>query len=596
MKKRGITPTSRTYTTLINAYAGVNHSGIQSTYNPYIKPEARIMQRIVTIYNESQTLISQRVAELTQMQQMQQTPQPSDVGLAGSTKLRVQGDVLKSSEEVAQEKADIEADISLGPSNAYLKFLSRFGMWAQMDRIHLAMDITGPLAPDNITYSTLFSGLLSRLAEQTEKRYTPAIESGKVSRREVRNEEIGAAARSLWDSAIRQFYKDGTPSSDSSRRVDEEMALLAMQALLKGRPADERLVATLIPFIWDLPVPNAIVVASHSPGILNPVGRKANDDIPQSMRSIPAIPITLRAATSIVSMLNKAEKHVLSAHYAQHFLQLASLKPHIDFAFLRSSIHALSNTGQVQSIIAILDSYQPPTGTTGWPVYVYDNALTAARWSGDFIGALNVYRRLTHLPIGVEDGLPQAKWGKYTWSLPNGNPTDVKGVTWFKPAAQKPTPKTMSLFLKSALHNRLPSIMVTNCRKAWNIFINYSLEEFFVIPAKEVGGEEIRNYAMMAGGPGGYISGGLARAAEWRVALAGDVLRICELLEEGGVGRVPRVAETKAVMEGILKHWGARGGAVKQPKVKDTVVASAMSEEEGNVEVTKLIEPIEEED
>jgi hypothetical protein len=578
MKKRGLEPDSRTYTTMINAYAGVNHSGTMADYNPYIKPDNRTMQRIVGIYNESQQHISEQVAKLVQLQRPAQDPEP-DIGLTGKVHLREEKRRENPTETVIDEKAVIEADISLGPSNAYLKVLNRYGMWSQMERIHLAMDQTGPLAPESITYATLFSGLLNRIAEQTEKRYTPALTSGLVVPREpLRLEEVGAAARSLWDSAVRQFYKDGyTPPESSSRRIGEEMALLAMQALLKGRPADERLAVALIPFLWNLPSPESVAVASAiQPSTPKLSNRTTSEEIPSFMRRIPPLPITIRSASSIVIMLSKAQKSNLASFYAQHFLSLPALQPQIDYSFLRSCIHSLSNTRDVQPIIDILDTYQPPVGNNGWPEYVYANALNASRWACDFPTALNIFRRYTHIPHGVEDGRPQDNWVKYQWSFPNGKPTDKLGMRWMKPLPQKPSAKIMSLLAKTAVSVKGHRAVEGNVRKYWNIFNGYSLEEFFVIPIEEQGSggfraeqegekEMIKRIDMMREGLGVRgdmkVDKYLGKALEWRVKLARDLVGICERLEEvegpaSGQGRKRRVGEVKEVMAGIIRSWG----------------------------------------
>ena len=534
MKKRGVTPTSRTFTTLLNAFAGVPHLGAPAHFSPIKPPTERTFQRVIAIYNQSQAHIDQCVTKLAQKANVTDP----EIGLAGSTPLRE----MNSSMTVQHD----ESEINLGPTNAYLKFLGRYGLWSQMDKVHIAMDKTGRLAPDNITYSVLFSAMSNRMTMQGDKRYAD-VRAGTMSL-----DEFGAAVRGLWDEAVRQFHPPQsspfTEVKSRTRRIDEELALHALQCFFKARPSEHRLATSLIPFLWNLPDPSAVAPASlttkHTP-------TRPDQDIPPHMRNIPLLNTSVVVATSITSILTRAGKHRLAATLARHFLSLEHIKTNADFALLRTSIHALASGGDVNTITSILDTHQPPTGKMGWPVYVWDNALFAARWASDFDSAVGFFRRMTHLAHGVEEAVPPAQRKPYVWHRPNDQPVDVQGHKWHKPDPVPVTAKGMSLLFKTALTANEPSVVDRNVRKAYNIFSSYNAVQLFTIPASEFGGKTNLN---LLSDTEIEVNGDLIRAAEWRLSLAQDVQRAVEvMLERADKSERGHLEQVKQVTSDLYK-------------------------------------------
>ena len=570
MKKSGIEPNTRTYTTLINAYAGAHYAQDLSRFQsgPEIArpsatlPEPRTIQRITTIYNQSQTHITECVESLGHKSK----DTDEDVGLAGDQPLMEEDNVMEGSGG-AQE-------ISLGPTNAYLKFLATYSRWNEMERIHVAMDAEGPLAPDNITYSILFSALLTRWRLQERESTHRVTANSQVPTRSGTpgTIEIGPTARSMWEHAVRQFHSATSGESlNGARRIDSELALLAMQCLLAGRPVDQRLATTLIPFLWDLPAPGVAVVASSTLRTGQGASRSNVNDIPPPMRSIPVLSLDSRAAKSILSMLSRYNQGTVAAYYADHILATRALLKIVDWGVLQSCIHILSNTGKVERIIDIFDSFQPPTGTDGWPRHVWNNALTAARWSFKLPAALNIFRRMTHLPTGFEDGRPT----EYKWRPPNHKPTDIQGRRWIEPLPLPPDSKSMSLFLKTVMNvNNLH-----HSRQAWTIFGHYPLESFFVISKAEL---KDRNHTRAVSllppfNDEPLVSLSLVRAAEWRIILARDVEALAERMLEGIMSgdEARRINQVRKTMGEMAKVWASRLGTTE----KGTRVVEEVDEE-----------------
>lgn len=557
MKKSGIEPTSRTYTTLINAYAGANHSQDLSRFTPLLPLESRALQRITTIYNQSQTHISECVEAL---ERWKSTPaSETDLGFAGMEEL------VEEDEALAEAEVRQEEEISIGPTNAYLKFLGKYGRWEEMDRIYLAMDNEGPLAPDKITYSLLFSSLLIRMQQHKGTAPSPVTSPRPRDARPAvpKPVDFGPIARSMWEQAVRQFHpSNSTISSEGSRHIDSELALLALQCLLSARPADQNLAIALIPFLWHLPPPGSTTVASSSPRSGSETPRYISSDLPPSMRSIPRLPLDPRAAKTILSMFSRANQPTLAGHYAEHLLSTRTLLKVVDWGVLQTSIHALSNIGKVDGIIDILDTFQPPTGPDGWPRHVWTNALTAARWSAKFGAAMDIFRRMTHLPTGFEDGRPK----KYKWSSPNGQLVDVQGRRWIEPRALMPDSKTISLFLKTALGAKV----LHSARQGWTVFKQYPLKTFFTISKGEMKDRDqpvdislLPPFASERNGEGEVkVTPGLVRAAEWRIVLARDVEDLAERVADGIMSgeELKKVHEVRRMMGEVSSYWEGRLG------------------------------------
>ena len=366
--------------------------------------------------------------------------------------------------------------------------------------------------------------------------------------------DIGPAASTMWDRAVRQYHSPnaGHGTGTGTKRIDNELALLALQCLLAGRPADRRLATALIPFLWNLPAPGSTIVASSE----RSAPRANMSEIPQYMQLFPALTLDSRTGKTLLSMLGRTNHLSLAAYYAEHLLDSPQLLNIIDWGVLQACIHMLSNTGKVDRIVDILDSFQPPTGEDGWPRHVWWNALTAARWSAKFPAALTIFRRMTHLPNGIEDNRPN----RYTWAAPNQKPVDSQGRRWIPPRPMPPDAKSISLFLKTAIGaNSLRA-----ARQAWTVFCHYPLQTFFVIPRNETKGREVSLLPPFEDGPA-EVSPGLAVAAEWRVILARDVEGIAERILEAVMSgeEVKRVNETRRMMSEIAKVWGAKLGTVK---------------------------------
>jgi len=417
MKKRGFKPSTRTYTALLNAYAGLRYS--EDTMDRRVPRilEPRTLSRVKIIHDQAQAHLAAQAAELERLESQNE---PEELG-------------LKTNGMVDEPFVEGEGvDINVGPVNAYLKFLAKYGMMEEMEKVLTAMPTSGPLSPDSITYSTMFSGLFDKLSKKSNVKDIP---EGQVSTSK------GLTASSLWNQVYRQFRDSDSSRPSDKRKVDEDLALIALKCLSRSGQTSQRQVMQVIDALWPLSRPN-------------------DPRTPSQIRLAPPttklrhLPLTIRAATTIMAV---SPKQTDRSHYAHLFLQNPELKKSIDTPFLITAIRAFSDTGDVAAVLEILESYQPRQPNQ-WPLAVWHDALTAARWSvsdeqgfkklPDFEAALKIMRMMNHLPPGVEDG---EITGPYVAESPNGKPVDDMGIKWAKTKPEEIDAKAMSIFLKTAL-------------------------------------------------------------------------------------------------------------------------------------------------
>ncbi|ORX36042.1 hypothetical protein BD324DRAFT_629937 [Kockovaella imperatae] len=486
MKKRGIKPSTRTFAILINAYTRIQHDGIQTTFSPQTSPPKRQIERVIEIYNQSQNHISEHVAQL----------QP------GTT------DYL---------------EIDLAPTNAYLKYLSKYSLWSQIERVRLNMDDKGPLAPDAVTYTILFNGLLDRFALANEKRYTE-VEGGNS---QFTRTQLGEKARALWDKALRQF-------GAGEKNMDEEMALAAMQCLLAGRSSDADLALEAIPSLW---------------------GINLSDAQPASMKSkkpsVPKLQLDIRCATAIVSALTKNKQREAAAAYSKFFVYHRPLAKTIDYAFLRVAILGLSVGKETETIQHILNSYQPPTGSDSWPMYVWEDAMIGCHNAADFDSAIKVLRQMAHLPLGIEFGRRNQP---YKWTPPNGRETDAQGKRWHYPKSISPSAKVVTMFVESALDSPYET-RETNIRQAYNVLLGFNLGSLLRVPSTAMRGRDDINL-LSSPGLDEFSNPSVVRAAEWPLKLSEQITRLCRAVLASQTTPDASIVELRDKMVKVSADWG----------------------------------------
>jgi hypothetical protein len=465
MKKRGFKPSSRTFITLLNAYAGLRHSGDTTERRGPRVAEPKTASRVAVLHDQARTYLLAQEAELERQENQND---PDELGLGTQARVDVDHDAL-----------DSEIDINVGPTNAYLKFLSRYGMIKEMEKVFTAMSASGPLSPDSITYSTMFSALYDSVTKRSDNSTPPT----------------GLTATGLWTQACRQF---GSATSREKREIDEDLVIIAVKCLSRGDQASQRQVMDIVESIWPLPRPADTRSAPHI-------------RLNRPSASLPQLPLSIRAATTIMAVCPKPTDR---SHYAHLFLDKPELRSSIDTPFLITAIRAFSETGDVHAVVDILDSYQPRQPNQ-WPINVWHDALTAARWSvseeqgmknqPDFDAALSIFRRMAHLPPGVEDG---EATGIYEIKSPNGKPVDNLGTKWARPSPLPADAKAMSLLFKTALS------------RGWRD-VNRALMVFF-----HIDGTQLLEPAQSAN------RAERAEGRQWEQDLRKDLERSCEKLLE----------------------------------------------------------------
>jgi hypothetical protein len=486
MKKRGFKPSSRTYTTLLNAYAGLRHADdTTERRGSRTPPEPRTVSRVSIIHDQAHSYL---VAQAAELERLETQNDPEELGLGT--------DAMVDNENIEDETVDI----NIGPTNAYLKFLAKYGMMQEMEKVFSGMPTSGPLSPDSITYSTMFSALFDKLS----KRSTVSDVEGATTSKSL-------TASGLWNQVYRQFRDSDSSRSSDKRRVDEDLAIIALKCLSRGDQVSQRQAMQVIDALWPLPRPNDTRTPSQ-----------VRTQTQTQSTPLPHLPLTTRAATTIMAVCPKPTDR---SHYAHLFLQKPELSKSIDTPFLITAIRAFSETGDVQAVMDILKSYQPRQPNQ-WPMSVWHDALTAARWSvseeqgmknqPDFEAALAIFRRMTQIPPGVEDG---EITGNYVDTTPNGKPIDVLGNKWAKNGPVELDAKAMSLFLKTALSRGWRDV-----QRAMAVFLHLDGTKLLDLEAAKVQRQD-RDTKHGSG----------VSTRQWGVDLCRDVERACERLLERDV-------------------------------------------------------------
>lgn len=443
MKKRGTHASSRTFTVMLNAYAGVAHSGVvNDTFAPANRPENLTLERVRRIYDLSQAHIRGVLAKAKRGGRSR-----DDLGVAYPE--------MDGEEGEFGAQPDAEGEVSVFATNAYLKFLGRYGMWKEMEGVFLAMDKEGALAPDQVTYYIM----LNTANEMDHYRRGPG--EFKAALPEI---DVGAVGRGYFDQAVRRLC-----TSKTERGIDNGLALAALSCFAAGSPADQRVAEDLVPRLWNLPAPGQPASAGGVNGTYN---------LPKAWTDVlPTLNLDVRTATSLLSTLRRLGNKSLVAHYTRLMAEDTTLRRNADLALLRVLAHNLAYAGDADGAQAILDTFQPPSGPDGWPVDVYLGVLGAARWAADWDVALSTFRRMVALPPGVERG---EQTGEYVWTPPNGSKSDVRRRLWVEPRPHRVNATSMSLLFKTALaaHKRTG---IKPLRAAADIYEWYGPATFFSV-------------------------------------------------------------------------------------------------------------------
>ncbi|OCF41806.1 hypothetical protein I317_04412 [Kwoniella heveanensis CBS 569] len=556
MKKRGIQPTSRTYSTMLNAYAGASHSleAMDRSSTPRAVEE-RTISRVTILFEQFQKYLKAKLAS-HQPSSASEPDLDDDLGLT-STK---EGEVLREAEEEKaiatpqNEQIAKDDEIDVAPINAYLKFLGRHGMFSEMQKIYISMDTDGPLSPDNVTYTTMFATLHHSLLDHPRPATQPG-NSNATNRKPQPELSIGPTARGIWDRCVRQFGK----VHDKNRRIDNELLIHALTCFLRGRHEDQGFALKLIHQIWSLPPPGQSSFGVSSPAASSAstepipfLGSAVSSASTQSQLSgLPHLEPNLEAATALIQVLHSISRPHLGTHYTTLLLSNPKISFAADVRFLQSSMNVYASTGDVAGVMNLLDSFQISSGRQGWDMRAWRAAMTGARWAGDFDAALTIFRRAVHLPLGVENDDPQTKADNlkpYKWSPPNNQSEDVRGIKWVRPQPIPVDAGMLSNLLKTAMQKSNKDV-----KMALNIFAYLGGEKKIVVfpptgqPLSELDPERVmRDHNHMTDS----MKSELGRVFD----LVKTLERATERLgSTGGAGAYARLKEN---FNDILRVWG----------------------------------------
>lgn len=458
-----------------------------------------------------------------------------DLGVAASG-------VLLREDRLQESTESLQSDIVIAPTNAYLKFLSRHGLFTQMQRTFLSLPQSGPLAPDTVTYTLMFATLyhVHRSLEHAPDGKAKAM-------------MIGPTAKALWEQCLRQSSKE----EGQGGQVDNGLVAMYVRCLLRGRPEDQRLAVSVIEQVWNLP----------SPGNSDPTSTSIYLPPPLlTAYPIPKLDIDVKSATALISSLHTANLPVLATHYTHLILSSSSLIPLFDIEFFKAAILALSVTGEVQSIVDIMDIYQPPSrGKDGWPRDTYRAALTAARWAGDYVSALSIFRRATHLSSNIghisADPSTPPKIEPYRWVTPNGLAHDKRGVVWVKPTKIDPDAQLLGLLIKTAIQKSNKEI-----RSALDVYVRTGGESKYLALPSAMQADNVSTTSrklLRDEQPREIESSAMRKQLTSSVDLARDIQRAAERLGKG----YEKMAEEAGQ---VVTKWGwvERQARKKTPYIK----------------------------
>lgn len=416
MKKRGIKPTTRTFSTLLAAYVPSQAKAPRTLDQGQEEAvEPRKLSRATLIFDMA----------MTHLRNLVQRPVESsaDNGL-GLPPLQ-EGDSIDVPGRHRRFEPPDEA--SVAPINAYLSFCAHYGRWSEMQRVFLVLDRSGPLSPDRVTYTIMFKALA----------LAPRLEAGAQT-----ESSAGITPRALWDQAVRQFRTPDEILSvreQSQRQIDPILVNQAITCMINGHREDQKFAMDLIPRLYNLSLPGESASApriSTSP----------------AFASLPTISLDVKSATSILNLVVKARKHDIASHFAHLFLANPAIIKEADLSFFCICITVFCENRDIAAALDIMESYQPPSvGSDGWPKTVWHSMLNAARWTKDWRSALNVFRKMTHLPEGIEHGRESTGQPRNAAKL-TGN--DARGVRWITPDPRRTDAQAMSLLLKTSLNSR----------------------------------------------------------------------------------------------------------------------------------------------
>ncbi|WVQ82545.1 hypothetical protein IAT38_004674 [Cryptococcus sp. DSM 104549] len=599
MKKRGCTPTARTYTTMLNAYAGVAHSAMDVTVGFKRPPKVRLSQATI-VYVQSQehqawlmkerALLEQRIRDMEEDIRVNGKPKkvrppptppkvPEQKGARGKGPKPQQEIPEPTIGELKKVLADVVEQIGVSPANAYLKYLSRYGLYKQMSALFVAMPSTGPLAPDTVTYTTMLTALY----------FVHKAEAGNVPH----PVQIGAEARSLWNQCLRQVARGG--EAGESVKVDNALLSSLIKCLMRGSPADGRFAMTLVNEIWGLPPPG-LAISKDKPSAVTPPSLlkffptspdASTSDTPPTLADstsstttdlpLPRLDIDVRSADALINSLASASLHTLATHYTHLILSDRRLTPYLDYDFFCTVILAFARTADIEAVMSIMDSYAPIKGPTrAWPAHIWHEALTAARWAGNYPAALKLFRRACHLPATLGDpgrhlrpagSRPLPRHAPYAFSTPNGKTRDERGAMWSRPNPLEPNAHLLTLVFYTALQRGLREALsalemfeyLGGEDKFWTYHITYPTN-FRPRRGQEIRPErkllEERPTQLLAKRP----------EVQWGVQLARAVERAVEKV--GGERYQGLLEKAKAIGE----TWGKVLGTVERAKAEERTV------------------------
>lgn len=380
---------------------------------------SKVTSRATLIYDSAQAQVQSLLAP--------SAPEELGYGDEGGQVAQKPDPTVKDEDQVTAKRFELVAI-----TNAYLEQMARLGQYAEVKRVYDRMPEAGPLSPDKITFTNLFYSFR---------------EAALAHKKDPETNDIShlPSPMAVWE-RMQKVTSSATDKTDFRSQLDRQTVLAALQAFVVGSKEEQAFGLSLIPELFGLSLP----------------GRSRDN------KSESFMPVDERVAETVLKYCLSLEDYHLAHHYAVQFLERPELVSRFTvnhYDAILCSMARLKHTGVAVDLIM---SHQP-CDQPRWPYKLYFWPLRSAQAEGDWQKFLAVFRMITALPLGVEQGKG------YSSQIP-------ERVDTF-PTTYKPDPRMLAMMLEAAQSSR----SIANMRQALRVvgFDRWTGRESEILRSKE---------------------------------------------------------------------------------------------------------------
>lgn len=365
MKKRGIKPTTRTWSTLL-------------TYFPKSLDQSaeKVLSRYTIIYDEAQSKIQGKL----QTEISDENEREEDLQVVADPDRPPAVNRGRSDGELRNEPDAFEEPQIV--SNQYMQILAHFGKLDEMLRVLRMMPTSGPGAPDAVTFGVVLKALLDRNKVLKAARRAQS----KVETRDslIGRDESGMShARAVWDQLVRQHQGLTQSKGDLRTVLDEQNAVLGIRALSEGSKEDAALALTLLTDLYGLSRPGESAMA-----------RAEQKDI----TALSTLQLDDRSAETILNLCLGTKRNLDAAHFAKQFLDRPDVLSGFRQRQWQLMMAAFANAHDCHMCQRLIETFGPKGEQRRWSYQTYAYLFRSARWTKDMERFLDLMEDYAILP------------------------------------------------------------------------------------------------------------------------------------------------------------------------------------------------------